>query len=245
MAHAFNDWNVVPEHGNRIYQALKRQGVTTKLFYHQGGHRGGPPRWMMNRWFARYLHGVENDVEKGPRAWIVREYDDRSEPTSDEDYPNPAASPVRLHLSGGAPERGRLVTTKPENQGTETLIDNFSFDGAALARAEWTRHRLLYVSPELTDAVHLSGAPRMKIRLASSKPAANLSVWLVSLPWDEGDDTRMTDNIITRGWADPQNIRSLTSSEPLETGRFYELALPVVGGWEAFENALEASRRVP
>ena len=49
-------------------------------------------------------------------------------------------------------------------------------------------------------------------------------MWLVSLPWDERRNARITDNIITRGWADPQNRDSINTSEPLEPGRFYELA---------------------
>jgi X-Pro dipeptidyl-peptidase len=223
MAHAFNDWNVVPEHSNRIYQALKAKGVPTQVYYHQGGHGGQPPREMMNRWFAHYLHGVDNRVEKGPRAWIVRENDDPSKPTPYQDYPNPAASLVVFHLVPGAPERGQLVTVKPPSQGTETFVDNFSFSGAALAQAEWTNHRLIYVTPMLTQPVHLSGTPRVTIRLACSKPAANLSIWLVSPPWTEGKNAKITDNIITRGWADPQNYRSLTESEPLVPGRFYEM----------------------
>lgn len=223
MAHGFNDWNVVPEHSNRIYQALKAKGVPTHVYYHQGGHGGPPPTEMMNRWFAHYLHGVENGVTEGPRAWIVRENDDRTKPTSYEDYPNPEACPVILHLVAGSPERGQLTTTEPTKQGTETLVDNFSFDGAALAQAEWTEHRLIYVTPKLTEAVHLSGTPTITIKLASSKPAANLSVWLVSLPWNDRRNAKITDNIITRGWADPQNHRSLTESEPLDPGEFYEL----------------------
>ncbi len=123
MAHAFNDWNVVPEHSNRIFQALKARGVPTKVYYHQGGHGGGPPNKMMNRWFAHYLHGVENGVEKGPRAWIVRENAERTKPTPYEDCPNPAAAPVAFHLIAGSPERGRLVAKKPPEQGVETLAD--------------------------------------------------------------------------------------------------------------------------
>jgi X-Pro dipeptidyl-peptidase len=118
MSHAFNDWNVVPEHSNRIYQALKANGVTTHVYYHQGGHGGGPPTKMMNRWFARYLYGVENGVEEGPRAWIVREGDKRSEPTSYEDYPNPSASAVTFHLVAGNPERGELTVTPQAKSGT-------------------------------------------------------------------------------------------------------------------------------
>ena len=49
----------------------------------------------------------------------------------------------------------------------------------------------------------------------------SLSVWLVSLPWNEGRFSKITDNVITRGWADPQNHSSLTKSEPLTSGKFY------------------------
>ena len=63
----------------------------------------------------------------------------------------------------------------------------------------------------------------MSTNLTSSKPAVNLSVWLVSLPWTERRNTKITDNLITRGWADLQNHRSLTESEALVPGRFYEL----------------------
>lgn len=31
------------------------------------------------------------------------------------------------------------------------------------------------------------------------------------------------DNVITRGWADPQNNKSLSESAPLTPGKFYEL----------------------
>ena len=62
----------------------------------------------------------------------------------------------------------------------------------------------------------------MKIKLALNRPAANLSVWVVSLPWTDKSQ-RITDNIITRGWADPQNHDSLTNSEPLKPGQFYEM----------------------
>lgn len=223
IAHGFNDWNVVPEHTNRIYQALKAKGVTAHVFYHQGGHGGPPPFSMMNRWFTHYLFGVENGVEKEPKAWIVRENADRDHPTPYPDYPNPAASYVNFYLTAGAPQQGRLVTTPVPGQGTETLVDNFSFSGSVLAQAEWTNHRLIYVTPTLTDTVHISGTVSITIRLACSKPAANLSVWMVSLPWNRSRQAKITDNLITRGWADPQNYRSLTESKPLIPGKFYEM----------------------
>jgi X-Pro dipeptidyl-peptidase len=221
MSHAFNDWNVMPEHSVKVYEFLKEKGVPAQAYFHQGGHGGPPPLELMNKWFTRYLYGVENGVENDPKAWIVREGDDRQEPTPYAEYPNPAASLVTLFPGMGGNRTGTLSTTSVPGQGQESLVDNFSFSGATLAQAEWTEHRLLYATAELNAPVHISGTSTITIRLASSKPAANLSVWMVSLPWTEG--RRPRGGIITRGWADPQNHASLTESEPLEPARYYEM----------------------
>ncbi len=223
MSHGFNDWNVMPEHSYRIIEKAKEMGLPVQIYYHQAGHGGPPPLTMRNRWFTRYLHGVANGVENDAKAWIVRENDKQEEPTAYKDYPNPEASNVVMYLEGGAPERGTLSLTRPAKQGTETLVDNFSFAGDALAQAEITEHRLIYVTPKLKQPIHISGLSEITIKLASSKPAANLSVMLVSLPWRKGRRATINDNIITRGWADPQNHASLTKSEPLVPGQFYEL----------------------
>ena len=179
---------------------------------------------MMNKWFTKYLFGVDNDIEEGPKAWIVREDSTNTNPTAYANYPNPDAEEVKLYLQGGAPGRGQLLLSQPAEQEQESLIDNYSFSGSSLAKAEYTEHRLLFVTPSLKNDLHLSGLPEVSIRLASSKPAANLSVWLVALPWEEGNNTKITDNIITRGWADPQNWESLSESEPLTPGKFYEFS---------------------
>jgi X-Pro dipeptidyl-peptidase len=224
MSHGFNDWNVMPEHSYRIYDAARAKGIPHKIYYHQNGHGGPPPFSMMNRWFTRYLHGIENGVEDEPKAWIVREQDERSKPTAYADFPNPQASAVNFYLKPGAPSVGSLSLEKGTSQERETLVDNYSFTGSALAQAEYSEHRLLYISPILKEAIHISGTPKITIKLASNKPAANLSVWLVSLPWTEGRNAKITDNIITRGWADPQNHKSISESEPLVLGKFYEVS---------------------
>ncbi|REG82300.1 Xaa-Pro dipeptidyl-peptidase [Algoriphagus antarcticus] len=223
MSHGFNDWNVMPEHSYRIYDAARAKGIPAKIYYHQNGHGGPPPFAMMNRWFTRYLHGVENGVEQEPKAWIVREQDERSNPTPYEDFPNPEASDVNFYLKAGAPAAGTMGLEKTNSGQQETLVDNYSFPGSALAQADYTEHRLIYLSPVLTEPIHISGIPKITVKMASNKPAANLSVWLVSLPWTEGRNAKITDNIITRGWADPQNHGSIRKGEPLLPGKFYEV----------------------
>lgn len=223
MSHGFNDWNVMPEHSYRIYKKATEMGLSTQVYYHQNGHGGPPPMKMMNRWFTRYLHGVENGVENDAKAWIVRESDKRSEPTAYAAYPNPEAQPVSFYFEASAPAVGNLSTNKSASKGKETLVDNYSFSAEALAQAAYTSHRLLYVTPILKEDVHISGISTITIKAASSKQAVNLSVYLVSLPWTKGRNAKITDNIITRGWADLQNYKSLTKSAPLKVGKFYEM----------------------
>jgi len=223
MAHGFNDWNVMPSHSTRYIQTLESQGVPVQVYLHQGGHGGEPPFSMMNKWFTRYLFGIQNGVEKDPKAWIVRENDSRQNPTPYAAYPNPEAKPVTFYLAPGAPAKGKLVMAKVKKPGKETLTDDFNFTGSSLAQSENSPNRLLFVTPVLKEAVHLSGITTIKINASSDKPAVNLSVWVVALPWNGEKNAKITDNIITRGWADLQNHKSLTESEPLVPGKFYEM----------------------
>ena len=230
MSHGFNDWNVMPEHSYRISTALKERGVPVQIYYHQGGHGGPPPLELMNRWFTRYVVGVENGVEDDAKAWIVREADDRGEPTPYPSFPHPEAEGASLHPGGDGHWTGTLSLNVGDADDTGGIVDNFSFEGGQLAAAEWSNHRLLYATPELREDVHLSGVATVRVRVSADTPAANLSVWLVSLPWTNSDN--INDNIITKGWADPSNagaddITSPRSGAALTPGEFVELEFPL------------------
>ncbi|MBK8181350.1 MAG: Xaa-Pro dipeptidyl-peptidase [Planctomycetes bacterium] len=220
LSHGLGDWNVMPEHSIRIYAGLRDLGVPTGLYLHRGGHGGPPPLATMNRWFSHYLYGVDNGVERDPRVHIVREGGKRGEPTAYADYPNPDAAPVTLRLKRGGLKQGELTTERGDTA-KETLVDDVAQDGEALARAAESKHRLLYATETLSAPLHLSGTPRITLKLASDRPAANLSVWLVTLPWSE--EKRTEANLVTRGWADPQNHGSETRGAPLQPGKFYEV----------------------
>jgi X-Pro dipeptidyl-peptidase len=234
MAHGFNDWNVMPEHSYRIYKACKEKGLPCKIYYHQGGHGGQPPLHLLNRWFSHYLYGIDNGVEKEPRAWITREGKRASRPETYDDYPNPAASDVTFAPMPGGRTIGRLLpeeknslsneqktSQKPSEKRIEEIIDNFSFSGPQLLQAEWCNHRLLYATPKLKEPLHLSGVPKITVRLACDRPTACLSIWLVSLPWTGSE--RITDDVITRGWADPANSQSIRTETPLVRGEFRDV----------------------
>jgi X-Pro dipeptidyl-peptidase len=227
LAHGLNDWNVMPSHSTHVYLELKKRGVPAKLYLHQGGHGGDPPFEEMNRWFSHWLYGVENGAADGPRASVVREGARRAAPTAYADWPNPDARPVVLRPRAGGNSVGALevavagatpASTEPVR---ETLVDDVEKSGSALAKLGESQHRLLYALPAFTAPLHVSGTPKLTIRVASDRPAANLSVWLVSLPWKGGRD--INGDLLTRGWADPRNHASIEREEPLEPGRFYDL----------------------
>lgn len=223
MAHGFNDWNVMPEHSYRISKRAKEMGIPTQIYYHQNGHGGPPPIKMMNRWFTKYLHGIKNGVENDPKAWIVRENDKQQNPTPYEAYPNPKAKEVLFYLKSNNTNYGKLTLSESNHKEQETFSDNANISATSLAQSTSSNHRLLYLSDILKEDIHISGLPYISIKAASSKAAVNFSVYLVSLPWNKNKGAKITENIITKGWADLQNHASLTKSSPLVPGKFYSM----------------------
>jgi len=221
VAHGFGDWNTMPDQAARLYEGLKERHLPVHAYWNQGGHGAFPPDFMINRWFTHYLYGVNNGVDKEPPVWIVREGADEADPTSYADYPNPAAAAVTLYLQAGGRGIGGLGVVHRAGQGKQTLTDDVALSTGVLVHAAQDSHRLLYATPVLTDTVHLSGWSTITMRLAASRPAANLSVYLVALPAIVDSASKV--QLITRGWADPQNYRSLTHGEPLVPGQFYPL----------------------
>ena len=240
MAHAWNDWNVMPEHSVRVIEALRERDVPLQMYFHQGGHGGAPPLEMMNRWFTRYLLDVENGVENDPRAWIVREGDPRDEPTPYPDYPHPDAAPVSLFPGGGGHAVGDLQLEPASNPGRETLVDNVEHSGAELAQFDRSEYRLLFATDELAHPVHISGTAELTVRMTASRPRANLSVWLVALPWTEAEARQPNFSVITRGWADPTNHRSLVETDPIVPGEFREFGFTL----QPTDQVIPAGRRI-
>lgn len=248
FAHGFNDWNVMPDHTIRMWEALKKINPSAKIYMSQGGHGAPPPVEIQNKWWAHYLYGVNNGVDTLPRAMIVQSNAvgvtppgggraGPPMPTFFADYPAPGSAPVRIYPSKGGRSVGALALTPKAKQGREKLVDDFHVTPAMMARASTSPNRLLYALPAFTDTVHLSGRSVITLKLAANKPAVNLSVYLVTLPYDTtriGSDGQV--GVVTRSWADPQNYKSLKSDadytsmmkgEPLKRGMFYTMTFPL------------------
>ncbi|MGV3707579.1 MAG: CocE/NonD family hydrolase, partial [Gemmatimonas sp.] len=175
LAHGLNDWNVVPEHSIRIYEALRKQGTPAQLYLHQGGHGGQPTVDMRLRWFTHYLYGVDNGVERDPKLAVVREAPPRpagappapgggrgappAAPVTYADYPNPGAQNVVMHLGAGGNAIGSLATSVAPKSAPEKLVDDVSRTAGEYAATATSNNRLLYATPELKEDLHLSGTP--------------------------------------------------------------------------------------
>jgi X-Pro dipeptidyl-peptidase len=153
-------------------------------------------------------------------------------PTPFASFPVPGSVPVVMHPAAGGGGIGALSNSAAKD-GTEKFTDDVAMSGSANASAEKSAFRLLYATPTLTDTVHISGTPRVTLRIASSKPAANLTVWLVMLPYDSARvGSQSHAGVISHGWADIRNYKSLTkggnydskrAGEALVPGKFYDL----------------------
>ena len=142
------------------------------------------------------------------------------------------------------------VTVTVRGSSWSTGSDDAAVSGSANAGAPRSAHRLLFATAPLTDSLHISGTPRVTLRVAADRPAANLSVWLVTLPYDSmwaGSASRA--GVVTRGWADLQNHASLTRGgvydskghgDPLVPGRYYDLTFDL----EPDDQVIPAGKRL-
>ncbi|HEY4320875.1 MAG TPA: Xaa-Pro dipeptidyl-peptidase [Gemmatimonadales bacterium] len=244
FAHGFNDWNVMPDNTIRMWEGLKKNNKSAKIYMSQGGHGAPPPADIQNKWWAHYLYGVNNGVDTLPRAMIVQSTAvvpgggrGAAAPVFFADYPIPGTASVALHLAKGGNGVGALSFAAAGKQGSEKLTDDWHVKPGDMARAESSPNRLLYALPVLKDSIHMSGQTVVTLRLALSKPAANLSVYLVTLPFDPtpiGSAGQV--GVVTRAWADPQNYKALKGAgdfvstkpgEKLTPGKFYTMTFPL------------------
>lgn len=210
------------------------------------GARQAAWRDELNRFWSQYLFGIDNGWTDGPRSAVQRESgewidyadwpapgartvafqlgaaqdntigrlmldrssDHHKKPRSDRDdrrdHKHDADDDDRRHPG----HKARVM---------ETIVDDSSIDATVLIAAAQSPNRLVYQTPALTAAVHMSGIPWVSLKLSFDKPAAVVSAAIVDYRADG------TTRLVTRGWADPQNHRSKWRTSRIKPFEDYEL----------------------
>lgn len=242
ISHGLNDFNTKPRHAANLWQALKAHHVPAKIWWSQGGHgdrangaRQAVWRDTLNRFWSHYLYGVDNGAMDGPRVVIERE---NNEWVDYADWPIPGAAATSLNLApGGEPNSVGLLGMGRARAGKDTfevIVDDSTIDATALAAAARSPNRLVYQTQPLMAPVHISGIPSVSLRLSFSKPAAIVSAMLVEYR------ANGTTTIVTRGWADPQNRKSLSKTSAIEPGTMYTIAFDL----QPHDHVFQAGSRI-
>jgi X-Pro dipeptidyl-peptidase len=223
VTHGLNDWNVKTQQAGQWYERLAELDIPRKIVLQQSGHTDGrvpvgEARWfdLLNQWMSRWLYNVDNGIEDGPRALIQRE--DRSL-VEYADWPDPDAEITELNLGASGDNSIGSLELEPagRSRALERIVDDAQYDAAELAAMPQSPHRLVYQSETVTEPVRMSGTPKLALKLSFSKPAANVSAGLIDYRPDG------TAFLITEGWTDPQNRRSIWRTLPITTGKPYKI----------------------
>ncbi|MGR3908127.1 Xaa-Pro dipeptidyl-peptidase [Burkholderia sp. SR8] len=222
VAQGLTDDNVRVDQSTSWYLAMRRQRVPTQLWLHRLKHTD-PTRvpamadaWTaeVNRWFTRYLIGIDNGVESDPRA-VVEQADGTL--LKETDWAARRATPVAYFAGGDGASTGTLLRT-PSGGPLARFTDDATIPALTLANATTGEHRSRFETAPFATATRLSGTATARVRLTFTG-VANVTALLV----DRAPDGTAT--IVTRAWTDPRNRVSDWFSESVLPGMPYDLKL--------------------
>lgn len=215
IIHGQSDWNVKQKHAVQLWEGL--EGIAPRrMFLHRGGHgstSGHSVPKKIQMWFDHFLEGEENGITEGPQVEV--ELPDGSLMVQ-EKWPNEKTKTQRLYFAPdsslsieASKNKELMITDAGKTQRLESLVEN---------PTQMNEGRLAFVTDSLGSATVLSGTARVSLNLSVlNRKAANITVAIVE--YDKNGRGR----IITRGWADPQNHKSITQGEALVPGKNYQL----------------------
>ncbi|MDK3073649.1 CocE/NonD family hydrolase [Sedimentitalea sp. JM2-8] len=181
------------------------------------------------RWWDRWLKGIGTGVETDPASRVylmdgvrpARWYETRPGRW----LADPGTRPRRMHLTdAGLSETGAPLSRKvcsPQDCGAESGEYCAIWLGPELPGDQRRDDALsaCFDSPPLTDDAAIVGAPRLRLRLASDRPQAQIAVRLCHVHPD-GASTRITYGVLNLSHRD-----GAAEPTPLRPGREYDVEL--------------------
>ncbi|WP_405099639.1 Xaa-Pro dipeptidyl-peptidase [Oceanobacillus sp. FSL H7-0719] len=191
VIHGINDYNVKANHFSNWWEALAENDVPRKLWITQTGHVDPfdfrRAEWVdtLHRWFDYWLLDIDNGIMDEPMAEIERGVDDWD---TEETWPAADAEQVDIKLAPAVEELPGTLTTAPViEEHTQSFIDNPRQTEGEMVENEFTakENRLMFLTPELTEDVRISGVPKMNLQAIVDKADTHLSVRIVDYGTDE------------------------------------------------------------
>ncbi|MEV0581743.1 Xaa-Pro dipeptidyl-peptidase [Nonomuraea sp. NPDC050310] len=172
-----NDWNVRPDQAVSWWQAVR---TPRKLWLHQGAHHDPmsfrTAEWVrqLHAWFDHFLYGLDNgitaeppvDVETAPGRWDT----------------HGAWPPAGVRTLTFRPS-GDTLTSGPARPGRARFTDQKARTAEQLVTRLTRRdpNRLAWLTPPLTEPVHLAGTPEVTTGAERAGPSPTLTALLVDL----------------------------------------------------------------
>lgn len=201
-----NDLNTKMNNVDNYWALLQKHKVPSKIWVTQDGH-DNPSYYRhdvwwstIHKWFDYWLYDIKNDIMDEPQASV------ESADGTWKDYPSwptPDAKDVTLTLGAAADgaTSGTLGTAASTAAGTEESFKGYSVNEGTVdetadqlgrtlddAKAIPAEDRLAYLTDPLTADAHISGTPKLSLKVKASAADTNLSFALV----DYGKGTRIT-----------------------------------------------------
>jgi X-Pro dipeptidyl-peptidase len=227
VVHGLEDYNVMGTAYSTWWEQLSRYDVPRKIWLHKDGH-GGPRgttdyQRTLNRWMDHWLFGVDNGIMTEPMADVQRPDGTYEKYAS---WPVSGARAASLHLGASSATEPGTLSVRPAPGLRQSFVDRgreLDTDVALLPNPSTANpNRLVYVTPPLASEAHLSGTPSVSLRASvNNRYAANLTAVLVDYA-PSGEAT-----MVTRGWTDVQNRKSVSRSTPIQQGQEYTFTWPL------------------
>lgn len=225
LVHGLTDWNVQSQHAGELWTELTRHNIPRKLWWHRGAHTSPAnvdnARWtpVLHRWFDYWLYGLDTGVMDEPMV-------DVQDPVTGEwsvhaDWPVPGSQEVKTYFGQDTPETtGTLSSSVPNGAPayqsfTETYTGNVNtFISNAF---EQRTHRRVFLSPVLTEDVHLSGTPEIELH---TRVSGDAHVSAILMDYD-ANGVGGSNQIVSRGWQDVKSVRTIWEEDEINPNRNY------------------------
>ena len=203
VAHGLQDFNVKTWEGTQWFQALKGEKA---MVIGQWPHSNPRSHWiewdqLLERWFERWLYGVDNGVEDEPAVHVQ---------TNDRKW-------HEHETWGEAPLKSYGLEAKPF-----AYTDDGTLTESEMLRSTTDLDRFVRVKVPGTSGLRLQGRPVLRLQAAASEPSTHFVAVLLDVA--EGGATQ----VVSRAFMNARYRDGFEKGKDLEPGRGYTFDLEFI-----------------